>query len=138
MVVKKAVGKADMRYPSAKDKWIKLIIFPSIGILAGSAFIVPQEFILLTFIGIMPIVLFLTWIYFGTYYELFEDYLLCKSGPFREKIGYENIKSVKPTQNMLSSMALSSKRIEIRQHGKNFIMRTALISPETGRSFWRS
>ncbi|MBT9140771.1 MAG: hypothetical protein DDT30_01350 [Dehalococcoidia bacterium] len=124
-----------MRYPSAKDLWFKIIIFPSFGILIGSVFIVPSEFFLLTFVSVIPVVLFLAWIYFGTYYELHEDYLLCKSGPFREKIRYDNIKSLKLTRNMLSSMALSSKRIEIKQHGKNFIMGTMLISLENREEF---
>lgn len=124
-----------MRYPSAKDIWIKIIIFATIGILICSAFIVPAEFSLLTLIVVVPVVLFLAWIYFNTYYELHEEYLLCKSGPFSEKIRYDNIKSLKLTQNMLSSMALSSKRIEIKQIGKNFIMGTTLVSPENREEF---
>ncbi|MBS4031481.1 MAG: PH domain-containing protein [Clostridiales bacterium] len=124
-----------MRYPSAKDLWFKIIIFPSFGILIGSVFIVPSEFFLLTFVSVIPVVLFLAWIYFGTYYELHEDYLLCKSGPFREKIRYDNIKSLKLSRNLLASMALSSKRIEIRQHGKNYITGTTLISPENREEF---
>lgn len=71
-----------MRYPSAKDIWIKIIIFTTMGMLIGSAFIVPAEFSFLTLIAVVPVVLFLAWLYFGTYYELLEEYLLCKSGPF--------------------------------------------------------
>jgi len=62
-------------------------------------------------------------------YELRDEYLFCKSGPFFEKIKYENIKSIKLSQNMLSSMALSRERIEIRQHGKSYIRGTTFISP---------
>ena len=110
-------------------------IFTTMGMLIGSAFIIPAEFLFLTLIAVVPVVLFLAWLYFGTYYEFYEDYLLCKSGPFSEKIRYDKIKSLKLTQNMLSSMALSSKRIEIKQFGKNFIMGTTLFSPENREEF---
>lgn len=79
--------------------------------------------------------IFLLWIYFGTYYEFREEYLFCKSGPFFENIKYDNIKSIKLTQNLFSSMALSSKRIEIRQHGKGYILGTTFISPMNRQEF---
>jgi hypothetical protein len=39
------------------------------------------------------------------------------------------IRSLRLSENMLSSMALSRQRIEIRQHGKGYIMGTTMISP---------
>lgn len=83
----------------------------------------------------VPMIGFILWIYFGTYYEFRDAYLYCRSGPFVEKIAYEKIKSVKLSQNMLSSMALSTKRIEIRQHGKGFITGTTYISPVNREEF---
>jgi hypothetical protein len=118
-----------MRFSSAKDIWIKLLVFGTIGILVGSVFIVPAVFSLLTMAAVLPVALFLAWIYFGTYYEFQDDYLLCKSGPFRERIRYNNIKSLKLTNNFFSSMALSKNRIEIKQIGKGFILGTTYISP---------
>lgn len=115
--------------------WIKIIMYTVTVIILGSAVMIPKEYIAVGFIIALPVTAFLWWIYFGTYYELREEYLFCKSGPFSEKIPYDKIKSVKLCQNMLSSMALSSKRLEIRQHGKGYIMGTTLISPENREDF---
>jgi hypothetical protein len=101
----------------------------------GSAVMIPKEYIAAGLIASAPITAFILWIYFGTYYEFREEYLYCKSGPFSEKIQYDRIKSVKISRNMLSSMALSSKRLEIRQHGKGYITGTTLISPENRDDF---
>ncbi|UOO38563.1 PH domain-containing protein [Oscillospiraceae bacterium CM] len=77
----------------------------------------------------------LIWLLFGTYYELRPEYLYCRSGPFFEKIRYDKIKYLGLTENFLSSMALSPERIEIRQHGKGYIMGTTMISPENREDF---
>lgn len=123
-----------MRYPSAKDKWVKVTILGLVAILIGSGFIVPSELVLVMFI-VVPGVLFLAWIYFGTYYEFRDDYLLCRSGPFSEKIRYDNIKSLRLVNNFFSSMALSRNRIEIKQFGKGFILGTTYISPVNREEF---
>jgi hypothetical protein len=69
------------------------------------------------------------------YYELRDDYLYCRSGPFFEKIAYERIKSVRLYHSHLSSLALSAQQIEIRQHNKSYITGTTLISPENREEF---
>jgi uncharacterized membrane protein YobD (UPF0266 family) len=94
-----------------------------------SAAMIAKEDIAAGFIIAIPVTAFLLWIYFGTYYEFRNEYLYCRSGPFFEKIPYDKIKSVKLCENMLSSMALSSKRLEISQHGKGYITGTTMISP---------
>jgi hypothetical protein len=71
------------------------------------------------------VVIFLVWIWFGTYYETREDYLLIRSGPIWQRIRYERIRAMKKSSKPWSSAALSLKRIEIR-HGK---MGYTLISP---------
>lgn len=78
------------------------------------------------------------WAYFtfDTYYEFMDDHLLCVSGFFREKIIYDNIKSIKMAKNFLSSMALSENRIEIRQHNKGWVMGTTYISPVNREEFY--
>ncbi|MEI7884143.1 MAG: PH domain-containing protein [Clostridia bacterium] len=118
-----------MRIKSTVDKWFNILIFSIIVILLGSVVIMPQEAMLLSFLLIIPVIAFLLWIVFGTYYELREDYLYCKSGPFREKIYYDKIQTIKLSNNLFSSMALSSKRIEIRQVGKGYFAGTTMISP---------
>lgn len=81
-------------------------------------------------------VIFLVWVYFGTNYELREDYLYCKCGPLRQKISYDSIKSLRFTINIFSSMALSLNRIEIKQSGKGFIAGTTFISPKELEAFY--
>ena len=109
-----------MRIKTKIDLWVHAIIWASIlSMLLNAVVLLPnitpvEQAITAAFTG------FMLWIYFGTYYELRDEYLYCRSGPFYEKIAYDNIKSVKLSGSLLSSMALSVKRIEIRQHGKSF------------------
>ena len=124
-----------MRYKSAVDIWIKILIYTVIAVMFGSSAMIPKEYIIAGIIIAVPATAFILWIRFGTYYEFREEYLYCKSGPFIEKIQYDKIKSVKLCRNMLSSMAMSSKRLEIRQHGKGYITGTTLISPENRDDF---
>src|SRR5690554_4961824 len=104
-----------MRVKSKIDLWLRIVIWITVVTMALIIFIIPQnEKAIGCAVGI-PMIIFILWIYFGTYYELRNEYLFCRSGPFYEKIPYNKIKSVKLSHNILSSMALSLKRIEIKQ-----------------------
>lgn len=118
-----------MKIKAKIDIWISLLIWMVILIIIVSTLLVPKEARMMVFLLGVPVNLFLLWIYFGTYYVLEKDHLLCKSGPFGEKIYYDKIKSLRLCNNMLSSMALSRDRIEIKQHGKGYISGTTYISP---------
>lgn len=124
-----------MRVKSKIDIWIGIIIWGTVLIMLVSLVYVPQNEKIFGYAVVFPMITFMLWIYFGTYYEFREEYLYCRSGPFAEKIVYEKIKSVKLSQNLLSSMALSRKRIEIRQHGKGYITGTTYISPVNREAF---
>ncbi len=126
-----------MRVKSKVDVLVTLIIFSAVIIIAVGIMVMPQEGKRLSYAFGLPVVAFLLWLYFGTYYELRDDYLYCRSGPFVERIPYDRIKSVRQSHNMLSSMALSAERIEIKQHGKGFILGTTYISPEDREEFMR-
>jgi len=126
-----------MRIKSKIDFWISLIIWITVIIILLSMILVPQNEKIIAYLVGVPILLFMIWIYFGTYYELRDEYLYCRSGPFFEKIAYEKIKSVKLSQNMLSSMALSIQRIEIRQHDRGYITGTTFISPKNREEFMK-
>lgn len=125
-----------MRVKSEIDLSFKLIIFFTLFTITVSSLLVPRDELWLMLMIVIPTNLFLLWMMWGTWYELRDDYLLCVSGPFREKIFYKNIKHIELTENMLSSMALSRKRIEIRQHNKNFFTGTTYISPENREDFF--
>jgi hypothetical protein len=125
-----------MRVKSEVDLWFQLIVGTTIIIMIASSLFVPINERWMMFIIIIPMTLFMLSLLLSTWYELRDDHLYCVSGPFREKIYYDNIKQVKLTENMLSSMALSRKRIEIRQHKKNYFMGTTMISPLNREEFY--
>lgn len=124
-----------MRAKSKIDFWFRVLIWGTVLIMLVSIMVVPQNGKTIGYAVGVPMICFVLWIYFGTYYEFRDEYLYCRSGPFVEKIVYDKIKSVKLSQNMLSSMALSTKRIEIRQHGKGYITGTTYISPVNREEF---
>ena len=124
-----------MRAKATIDFWFRVLIWGIVLLMLVSIMIVPPEEKIIGYAVGVPMICFMLWIYFGTYYEFRDQYLYCRSGPFVEKIVYEKIRSVKLSHNMLSSMALSSKRIEIRQHDKGFITGTTYISPVNREEF---
>lgn len=117
-----------MYFPSKKDWWLGLIIWVS--------FLLPP--IMLIYEGLYTqlwisvlIIIFVSWIWFGTGYTITEKELKIKSGPIRSKIPIEKIKKIRKTKNPLSSPALSLDRLEIK-YGK---YSTALISPADKEGF---
>lgn len=125
-----------MRINSKIDLWVAVIIWVGILVTAGTMATQYEQPVVGYAIS-LPVIGLLLWIYYGTYYEFRDDYLYCRCGPFSEKIAYDKIKSVKLSRNMLSSMALSLDRIEIKQHGKGFLLGTTYISPENREEFMR-
>ena len=81
--------------------------------------------------AILTAAAFLMWILFGTYYEFYEDCLYCKSGPFSEVILFDDIRQIELSENLEASMALSSRRIVIRQYDAECTM----ISPRSRERF---
>lgn len=105
-----------MRYYSKKDWWIGIIIWVPMAFglyaTAYAAFAGKLQFIF--FIVYVILVGFVAWIWFGTYYVFDEGSLIIRCGPIIEIVPYKKIDSVKKTNNLLSSSALSIDRIEIR------------------------
>lgn len=135
-----------MRVKSAVDRRFMLVVFGVIAFMAAAAVLltVTTSFsfyqIAIAYAAVLTASAFLLWLLYGTFYELREDCLYCRSGPFVEKIGYDKIKYLGYSENMLSSMALSSHRIEIhrtvvRWYGKGYICGTTMISPENREIF---
>jgi hypothetical protein len=124
-----------MKVRSQVDFWSKVLIWGTVLILLVGILITPPTKKVIGFLISTPIIVFLLWMYFGTYYELRDKYLYCRCGPLVEKIPYEKIKTVKLSQNLFSSMALSRERLEIRQHGKGHFTGTTYISPINRQAF---
>jgi len=118
-----------------RDLWITLFIGLILAVFVMSILIVPASERFIIIVMVIPVTIFLGWLYFGTYYVFEEKALICKSGPFIEKIQYEKIRSMKLCENFMSSMALSRERIEIKQHGKGYVTGTTYISPVDRQQF---
>lgn len=71
------------------------------------------------------------WLLFSTRYTLEATYLLAQSGPFKWVVPLADIKSITPSNNPLSSPALSLDRLRI-DYGKG---RMLLISPRDKEQF---
>ena len=124
------------KYKSKVDLWIAiiLILIVALGLfwVIDSIFFSPSENESIG-LGISGILMILSVIIFlPVNYTLLESQLLIRFGLFRYKIEYQDIKSVKRTFNLLSSPALSLKRIEI-QYSKGIGF--TLISPNHIESF---
>ena len=117
-----------MRYPSGKSTGFSLLLWGVVVVLLVSMVIVPSDIRAIVIAGGCAGIAFMLWVWFGTYYEFRDKYLLARMGPFFERIPYERITSAKLFKSMVSSMALSSEMIELR-HGKNYVSGTTYISP---------
>jgi hypothetical protein len=117
------------------DLWVSIILWLNTGIFVALAFVIPPSEFWIYLVFVFPILILMLWILFGSYYELREDLLFLKIGPFFGRIKYENIKSLELKNNWLSSMALSYHRIEIKEHKKGYIMGTTMISPINREEF---
>jgi hypothetical protein len=120
--------EAKMYFQSKKDWWLGLIIWA--GIFVPPVMLIKEGIYDQLFIW-APILLFVSWIWFGTGYTITEKVLKIKSGPIRLSIPLEQIKKIRKTKNPLSSPALSLDRLEIR-YGK---YKMALISPADKKGF---
>ncbi|MFA1822518.1 PH domain-containing protein [Virgibacillus oceani] len=80
-------------------------------------------FFTLLFAIILPI--FVLWMWLTTFYVIEANNLVIKCGPYKKKVSFDSIKSVKKTTSSLSSPALSLKRLEI-EYG---VYDSVLISP---------
>lgn len=124
-----------VRVKSAVDRWLRITIWITVIFMLGTILTVPPAEKMIAYAVGWPSLIFILWIYLGTYYELRDNYLYCRSGPFFEKIPYDKIKSLRLYHSILGSMALSTRRIEIRQHGKGYIRGTTDISPVNPEAF---
>ncbi|MBC7658164.1 MAG: PH domain-containing protein [Chitinophagaceae bacterium] len=70
------------------------------------------------------------WIMSATYYQIEGEQLLVKSGPFKYRIKIADIVSLRDSRSIISSPALSFKRVRV-EHKKGNL----LISPKDRRAF---
>lgn len=123
-----------MRYKNKIDMWIALILLMSVLMFVPLLWFVPveEQWILLLSMGVMAIIV-LPFLY--GYCELSEEELIVRLGYMRYKVRYENIKSIRLTTSLLSSMAMTTKRIEIREYNKSYLRGTTHIGPVDREEF---
>ena len=124
-----------MRFASKVDAWliwfVRLSFATSFLVVVGVCAAERKWETLLWTGGLLAVVQgFIEWIFHTTYYLVESDELRIRSGMFRWRIPIERIESVEPTNNPLSSPALSLDRLDIRYGSKNI-----LVSPEDREGF---
>ena len=117
-----------MYFPSKRDLWLGLLIWGLMLLGAVPAFLKPGKGPLMIMIAV---ILFVGWIWFGTGYEISENELKIRCGPFRQRISLQEIKEIKRTRSPLSSPACSLDRMEI----KYGISKRVMISPADKEGF---
>ncbi|NLT13833.1 MAG: PH domain-containing protein [Clostridiales bacterium] len=129
-----------MRIRSAVDFRNEALILLSVAfMMLGAPFLtaamgLTAQLALIGYVSAAAASAFLMWFLLGTYYEFREDYLYCRCGPFSEAIRYDDIICLQLSKNTASSLALSSKRIEVRQYIGGVVCGT-MISPKNRTLF---
>ena len=126
-------------YRSKRDRWIIVVLWGANLVMLLSALRVwSSEEGLISRLGFAATMLAVTalvvWILESTRYELGASELVIRSGPFRWTIPLASIREVAPTNNPLSSPALSLDRLLIRYPGRSLGI---MISPEDKEGFLR-
>lgn len=118
-----------MKYKMKIDLWINILLNASVLMFIPIYFTIPEgeKMILIIIALLMAIIIYP---FFYGYYELRDDLLFIRIGFIHQRIYYEKIKSLRICKNWLSSMAMTSKRIEIKEHKKGYIMGTTFIGPK--------
>ena len=117
-----------MYFPSKRDWWLGLLIWGLMLLGAIPAFLKPGkgQLIIMT-----AVILFVGWIWFGTGYEISDNELKIRCGPFRQRILLQEIKEIQKTRSPLSAPACSLDRVEIK-YGKS---KRVMISPADKEGF---
>jgi hypothetical protein len=117
-----------MYFPSKRDWWLGLLIWGLVLLGAVPALLKPGRG---QFIIMVAVILFVGWIWFWTGYEISDDELKIRCGPFRQRIPLQEIKEIKKTRSPLSAPACSLDRMEIK-YGKS---KRVMISPADKENF---
>ena len=109
----------ELHFPSKRDWWIVGLIWMGVIVsVAGGVVPVVWEgmalghalFVISVILGIAALML---WVLYGTGYTVTRDLLLIRCGPFSFRVLLNEIVSITPTRNPLSSPACSLDRLKI-------------------------
>jgi len=124
-----------MVFKSKVDRWLVALVFgaPVIGISIALAAAVRAGNVHSLFVGppiLIVALLFIAWLFAQTDYRIDGRDLVIRSAFLRWRIPIDDIQSITPTRNPLSSPALSLDRLEIR-HRRGVM----LVSPADKAGF---
>jgi hypothetical protein len=127
----------EQRFVSKRDAWLTIVIWIGALVSAGGGIgqldapaSLPLK--LLALLLLLGCAAFMLWVLYGTDYTVSADDLHIRSGPFRFRVPLQEIESVAPSRNPLSSPACSLDRLLIRYRDGR---RRVLVSPEDKLSF---
>ena len=116
-------------FPSKVDTWLRLVLSLSAALCFASAiwYLRLPEAQQLTWVTVALLLGggLCLWIMTTTYYRIYDDLLLIRSGPFRWRMRLSSIVHVRRSRNPLASPALSLDRLELGYGNHKFV----LISP---------
>ena len=122
-------------FPSKVDRWLRLTLILSMLVSFATAiwYLRLPEAEQMTWVTVTLLFAggLCLWILTTTYYRVYDDLLLIRSGPFRWRLRISSIRQVRRSVNPMASPALSIDRLEL-SYGKN---RFILISPLEPRLF---
>jgi len=123
-----------MKFKSAVDGWYYLVIVSAAAIVLLAVIPAVRSGELSIIFGAATFVVSLAlpvWLLFSTSYRVDTTSLRIRSGPFSWTIALEQIQSMAPSKSVLSSPALSLRRLEI-QYGPG---KRILVSPADHDAF---
>ncbi len=122
-------------FRSKVDTWLWGVILFTVGIsaYAGGLCVLEGEWLAALLIGLFGPVVPL-WLLFSTRYIVADNRLRVRAGPFSWVIPLDEITSVQPSRNPLSSPALSLDRLVIR-YGRGHSL---MVSPREKDAFLRA
>jgi Bacterial PH domain len=124
-------------YKSKIDTWLLMLLVGTdifVLVIVWSVASLGAMSIPVALVTLLPATMLPLWILVATRYDLTDDFLLIRSGPFRWRVAIADITSVAPTRNPLSSPALSLDRLRI-DYGQG---RAIMISPSNRDDFVRA
>ena len=125
-----------MRFKARVDGWFMMLLISPLIILILIPYLIEGYISVALWIVFLSTAAMVVWLIFGSVYILKEDHLLIQILFIRQRINYVDIESIKLTRNILSSMALSLDRIEIKTSTKSFFRKTTYISPKNRNHFY--
>ena len=128
-------GFGRIYFTSKRDSWLAIVLWVgALSCVAGGVYIILAAGSTMFSVGLLIILLgtafLILWILYGTNYTLFDQVLDIRSGPFKFRVPLEEVTSVEPSQDPISSPACSLDRLLIR-YGR----RQILISPKDRLEF---